>query len=276
MIRNLIFVLFIFSTHLAGGQNFNTIKARGDLYFVGKRSFSCFYLTQEGVIVIDPIDSAHAAATMRAVREVTTKPVSHVFYSHNHWDHIRGGQIFKDQGAQFISHEEARKNISPNPKVVPVDSTWRGNFQVFKHGGKSLELHYFGRNHGKGMTVFRFPEYNDIFIVDLVVPDRVLFAYLPDASPRHWRQDLAKIQELDFDRVYMAHLRAIGDRSDIDLVQNYFDDLYQAVEDAMAGDTPFFDIPQEVELPQYSHLKNYDEWLHMNAWRILMEKSIGQ
>ncbi|AKD03451.1 MBL fold metallo-hydrolase [Pontibacter korlensis] len=260
----------------ACAQGIKTIKAQDNLYFVGDRTFSCFYITDKGVIVIDPLDSVRAAATMKAIRKVTNKPVTHVFYSHNHWDHISGGQIFKSQGATFVSHIEAKNTITPNPKVITPDSSWSGEKTIFRSGGKVIELYFFGRNHGDGMTVFRFPEHNAVFIIDLVVPDRVLYAYLPDASPKDWLEDLKKIQQLEFDKVYMAHVRAIGNRSDITLVQNYFDDLYAVVEKELQNNTPFFDIPGKVKLPQYKHLKNYDEWLHMNVWRILMEKSIGK
>ena len=257
-------------------QSIENIKAKDNIYLVGDRTYSLFYITDDGVIVIDPLDEKHASATMEAIRKVTDKPVTHVFYSHNHWDHISGGKIFKDQGARFISHIEAKENITPNDKVIMPDSTWSGDKAVFKHGNKALELHFYGRNHGNGMTVFRFPEHNSVFIIDLVVPDRVLYAYLPDASPKRWVEDLKEIQKLKFDEVYMAHVRAIGDRSDITLMQNYFDDLYTAVRKELAGDTPFFEIPQKVKMPQYKDLKNYDQWLPMNVWRMMMEESIGK
>ena len=256
-------------------QPIETIKAQNDLYFVGDRTYSCFYITNDGVIVIDPLDSTHAAATMKAIKKVTDKPVKYIFYSHNHWDHISGGKIFKDQGAKIISHIKAKENITPNPKVLTPDSTWNGANSTFSFGGKTLELHYYGKNHGEGMTVFRFPEYNAIFVIDLVVPDRVLYAYLPDASPKNWVAHLKEIQKLEFDDVYMAHVRAIGNRDDVTLMQDYFDDLYKAVDTALKSDTPFFEIPTTVKMPQYKHLKNYDEWLHMNVWRIMMEKAIG-
>lgn len=261
---------------ISTAQEIETIRAQDNLYLVGDRTYSCFYITDTGVIVIDPLDSTHAAATYAAIRKVTNKPIKYVFYSHNHWDHISGGAGFKEQGATFVCHEEAKKHISPNKNVVMPDSTWSGSKTVFKQGGKAIELYYFGRNHGHGMTVFRFPEYNTIFIVDLVVPDRVLYAYLPDASPKNWVEDLAEIQALPFDMVCMAHVRAIGNRKDVTLTQQYFADLYAAVDDALQQGIPFFEIPTTVKLPQYKHLKNYDAWLHMNVWRILMEKSIGE
>lgn len=257
-------------------QAIETIQVQEDIYFVGDRTYFCFYLTEEGVVVIDPLDSAHAAVTMAAIRKVTAKPVTYVFYSHNHWDHISGGQIFKEEGAKFISHEEAKKHLPPHPEVISPDSTWSGNKAVFTYGGKTMELHFYGRNHGNGMTVFRFPEYKAVFIIDLVVPDRVLYTYLPDASPKNWVEDLKKIQQLEFETVCMAHIRVVGNRTDITLMQNYFNDLYTAVELALGSGLPFFEIPRMVKLPQYSHLQKYDEWLHMNVWRIMMEKTTGK
>ena len=41
------------------------------------------------------------------VWSVTDKPVRYLLHSHNHWDHSKGGQVFRDQGAKIIAHEEA-------------------------------------------------------------------------------------------------------------------------------------------------------------------------
>src|SRR5262249_45523589 len=60
--------------------------------------------TSDGVIVTDPINSKAAKNMMDEIRKVTDKPVKFVIYSHNHWDHIAGARIFKDQGAKIIQH----------------------------------------------------------------------------------------------------------------------------------------------------------------------------
>lgn len=258
-------------------QDTRTIKVKDNLYFVGDRTFSCFYVTKKEVIVIDPLDSLRATATMKEIRKVTQKPINKVFYSHNHWDHISGGQVFNQTNTEFISHTIAKNNITPNPNVITPTETWKGDKKTYSLGnGQDLELYYFGPNHGAGMTVFRFVEHNAIFIVDLVVPDRVLYAYLPDASPINWVRSLKEIQQLEFYDVYMAHMRVVGNRNDITFMQEYFDALYKSVEKELDKGTSFFDIPYTVKLPQYQHLKNYDKWLPMNVWRILMEKSIGK
>ena len=273
----LLIAALILCTHsFAQTVPIKTFKAANDIYLVGDRTFSCFIITSEGVIVIDPLDSIHADATMKAIRKVTDKPVKQVIYSHNHWDHISGGKIFKDGGAKFLSHQQAAENIGSNPSVIAPDSTWNGNRSAFTLGDKTIELYFFGRNHGDGMTVFRFPEQRALFVVDLVVPDRVLYAYLPDAKPKSGLNHLYEIRKLDFNDLYLSHVRAIGTRKDLDLNIRYFEDLYAATEKAMEDGTPFFDIPNKVKMPQYEHLQNYKDWLHMNVWRILMEKSIGK
>lgn len=73
----------------------------------------------------------------------------------------------------------------------------------------------------------------------------------------------------------MAHVRPIGSRKDLNLQIRYFEDLYQATLKALDSKVPFFEIPTTVKMPQYEHLQNYKEWLHMNVWRILMEISTG-
>ena len=266
----------IFVGFLVQAQEIKTIKVQNNLYMVGDRTYSCFYVTDDQVVVIDPLDARHAEATMKAINKVTDLPVKTVFYSHNHWDHISGTQIFKAEGATIISHEKAAETITPNPDVLMPDQTWTGSDTIYSIGNKQIELFFYGRNHGDGMTVFRFPEHNIVFTIDLVVPDRVLYAYLPDADPKNWVASLKKIQQLDFDTLLMSHVRAVGTRKDLTLMQNYFDDLYAAVQTELDNGTNLFKIPNKVELPKYKHWKNYEEWLPMNVWRILMEKSIGQ
>ncbi|AYN66361.1 MBL fold metallo-hydrolase [Euzebyella marina] len=273
--KKLVFLLVLVSGILEA-QVYNTVKVNDDLYMVGDRTFSVFYVTDSSVVVIDPINKNHAEATQKAIREITDLPISHVFYSHNHWDHISGAAIFKSAGTKIISHEMAAKNITPNSVVLKPDETWTGMKNEIIIGNKELELYFYGRNHGDGMTVFRFAEENIVFTIDLVVPDRVLYAYLPDADPQNWVSSLEKIDELEFDKLLMSHVRAIGTRKDLHLVQEYFKDLYEAVQLELDKGTAFFEIPETVKLPKYKEWKNYDEWLPMNVWRILMEKSIGK
>ena len=47
-----------------------------------------FIVTNEGVIVTDPMNPKAAKLLQDEIRKVTDKPVKYVVYSHNHHDHI--------------------------------------------------------------------------------------------------------------------------------------------------------------------------------------------
>jgi glyoxylase-like metal-dependent hydrolase (beta-lactamase superfamily II) len=51
-----------------------------------------FVITEEGVIVVEPISTQHSKGLFTAIRNVTEKPVRYLLHSHNHWDHSKGGQ----------------------------------------------------------------------------------------------------------------------------------------------------------------------------------------
>ena len=82
-------------------------------------SHSMFIVTKEGVMVIDPMNAKHARNMLTEIRNITDAPIKYLFYSHNHWDHISGGQVFKDEGACIIAHSDAEKfmKANKNPKV---------------------------------------------------------------------------------------------------------------------------------------------------------------
>ncbi len=78
----------------------------GVYLFVYRGTNGLFMVTDEGVIVVDPISEEAAPKFLAAIRAVTDAPIKYLVYSHWHWDHIQGGQVFKDAGATIIAHEK--------------------------------------------------------------------------------------------------------------------------------------------------------------------------
>lgn len=75
----------------------HTTKVSDGVYSFGDPAlgyFSMFVVTDDGVIVVEPVNTAHAKATLSAIREVTDKPIRFLLHSHNHWDHSDGGKVF--------------------------------------------------------------------------------------------------------------------------------------------------------------------------------------
>ena len=45
-----------------------------------------FVVTDDGVMVIESINSQHSIGMLKAIKNITTKPVRYLLQSHNHWD----------------------------------------------------------------------------------------------------------------------------------------------------------------------------------------------
>ena len=240
-------------------------------------SFSLVMVTDEGVIIGDPVNQDHSETMLEAIRSVTDQPIKYLIYSHSHWDHTSGGQVIKDEGAIILSHIDARDWLleNPNPNVAVADEVWEGNFKEITLGGKTLELHQFGPSHGEGMTVFYLPEEKIVFVVDIVTPKRLPFTIMPDFSPKGWEATLIEIEKLDFDTAMFGHKRAFGPALEVTEIREYLQDLRAEIFSMMQEGVNPFMIPSTIELPKYQGWEFYNEWLEFNAWRVFLEPHMG-
>lgn len=63
-----------------------------------------FVITDTSLVVVDTTESPLSAREiLRDFRKVSPLPVSHIIYTHNHGDHIRGAKVFKDKDTKIIA-----------------------------------------------------------------------------------------------------------------------------------------------------------------------------
>ena len=103
---------------------FATTKVTDNVYiFRYGNHQSMFIVTPAGVIATDPISERRPAKPyIDAIQAVTKAPIKYVIYSHSHFDHIAGGKPFKDLGATFVAHANAKARIAalkPDDVVIP-------------------------------------------------------------------------------------------------------------------------------------------------------------
>ena len=130
-----------------------------------------FIVTDEGVIVVDPLNVEAANVLREEIREITDLPVKFVAYTHSHWDHVAGGQVFKDEGAKFIAQEECAEHFrdNPNSEVVYPDVTYEDEYEI-SLGGKTLEMFYFGPSHDSCLVAMLVEPANMLFLADIANP----------------------------------------------------------------------------------------------------------
>lgn len=256
-----------------------TEKIAEDFYafrYTGTRTF--FLVTTEGVIVADPIGPTAAKVLRDEIRKVTNLPVKYVVYSHEHWDHVPGAKIFKDEGAQIVAHENCAKHFKdlPHPDIVMPGITFPGSYEL-RLGNHKIDLLYFGPNHGDCMVAMR-PDVEGgkyLFIVDLMTPGGAPMAYMPDYSPHHWVRSLKEIEALNVEAIVNGHGITLSHPSSISERRRYVEALMVAVKKAIDDGMPPNDIPEKVRLPEFAYMRGYEQYIRDNVRRIQTYYGIG-
>jgi len=240
--------------------------------YVGHQSM--FIVTKDGVIATDPISERRPAAKayIEEIQKITKAPIKYVIYSHLHYDHIAGGKPFKDLGATFIAHKNAKDRIvqlKPADVVVPDQTV--GDKKVIKLGGTTLELLYVGKNHSDSTLVMRLPKEKIIFTVDWLPLQAVQFRGMADSYLPDLEEGMKKVLAMDWDKLIPGHPgpggRQTGTKEDVKNDLAYLQDLSAAVKKAVDEGKSIADAQKEIKLPKYESWGNYGPFLPMNIER---------
>jgi len=271
---------------LAAGQGDGTREIGDGVYSftIGEGNHSMFVVGEDSVAVFETFSTGHSQKLLEAVRSVTDKPVKYAFISHNHWDHASGGQVFTNAGAQTVMHQRAADWLAANPgrDTAFPDMTWSGDRKDIDMGDFTVKMHYLGLNHGMGLTIFTIPERRAAYIADLVTPNRVMFAVVPDFNIGEWERSLGEILDMDFDIAVCSHNGLAKEEAmngctgaHVEEERQYIRDLRNAILAEFQKGTGFLEIPKAVRLPQYAHWVGYDAWLEMNTLRLMTDLWMG-
>ena len=239
---------------------------------------SLFVVGADGVIVTDPANPEHAAAMLAAVRDITALPIKYLVYSHQHWDHALGGQVFKDQGALFVSHENCVKHwqLHPHEQLVMPDVTLSES-GALTLGDRTVRLEYYGPNHGDCVLIMRLDGHDVLYVNDLVTPYSVGLGFMPDYDPAEWVRTLRELEaDTNWARMVGAHGVAVAPREALSQRRRYLEALMAAVREGIDQGKRFDALYDSIELPQeFRQLRGYDSQLRRAAERIYHFYTMG-
>ncbi|KIC40241.1 metallo-beta-lactamase [Ruegeria sp. ANG-R] len=232
---------------------------------------SLIVITDDGVIVVDPNQEFRAEAMRAEIAKLTDQPVVKVLYSHPHFDHSRGGQIFKDEGAEFITHEGCAELLGRDleNRVVQPDVTYEGDEYRIELGGKVVEMRYYGSNDGQCNSAIYMPKDKVLMAVDWHLQG---FVNLPGRLNTHdyvgSLNTLRRVTtELEFDTVISGHMpMSSPEQLAEDLAFN--EALFKAVSEGLAAGKTVEELKETVELPEFSHWFMYDQNLSAHVERM--------
>ena len=90
-------------------------RINGDVYTaINNNHRTVFLVTKEGIVLGDPINADFAKWLKSELATRFKVPVRYVIYSHHHWDHASGGDVFADT-AQFVGHANMLAHLAMPP-----------------------------------------------------------------------------------------------------------------------------------------------------------------
>lgn len=225
-----------------------------------------FVVTSAGVIATDPIAYARREASqvyLDEIRKVTNKPIKYVIYSHHHYDHVAGGKPFKDAGAIFVAHRNAKVRLAAlgDPNTVLPDQTLRRQ-RTIKLGDTAIELKYVGLNHSDSSLVMRLPKQKIIFAVDFLPVGSVPGRGIIDSHPIEWEASIQQVLKMDWDRLIPGHPGPggrLGTKDDVRKLATMLQDMSSEVKQSARAGKCWEPAEKEVALEKYKGWPGYND-----------------
>ena len=211
-------------------------EIRGGVYWVGDGAYNTmFVVTAVGVIAVDPLPTL-GARYLRAIAEVTDKPVTHIIYSHEHLDHIGAASLFPKDAA-IIAHRETalllKKRADPRR---PLPAVTFDDHYTLTVGGQTLELDYHGNNHEPGNIFIYAPKQKVMMLVDVVYPGYMPYKNLGITEDvQGYIEAHCQLLRYDFDTLVAGHVTRLGTRADVETSLAFLEELHATTQSLLAG-----------------------------------------
>jgi cyclase len=202
------------------------------------------------VLVVDANFPSGAQEILPKIKKQTSKPIRFAFDTHHHGDHAYGNQVWIENGAVAVAHEnviaEMRKyetgffggkpgrweheakerNDLKGTRLTPPSVLYR-DLLIFDDGKHRVELRYFGVGHTHGDGFAWLPKERILFTGDAAVNGP--FNYMGDGDSAAWIETLEKAQQLGAVAVAPGH-GPLGDAGILEAQKQYFMALRAEVE----------------------------------------------
>jgi glyoxylase-like metal-dependent hydrolase (beta-lactamase superfamily II) len=199
-----------------------------------------FMVHETGVVVVDA-PPPYAQLILKAIAEVTKKPVTHLIYSHAHIDHIGGTKSLNlSKTTAIIAHEETKRLLDrardPNRPIPTI--TFKDKYTL-KAGSQTLELSYHGIAHEPGNIFIYAPAQKTLMVVDVIFPGWMpwrRFALAKDI-PGYFAQ-VEEINQMKWDVLVSGHVARTGTHGDVALQLEFMNDLKNTTRQALQSTKP--------------------------------------
>ena len=201
-------------------------EIKDNLYYVTDGLYNAMFLIYDKGVIAADAPPTIGEKYIKAIKDVTDKPITHLIYTHSHTDHI-GGAIYFPKNIEIIAHRDTydvlKKRFDPR-RIVPT--TVFDKKYILKKGGQELILEYHGKNHMDGNIFVFASKQKVLMLVDIVCPGAVPFKNLgiaEDVPGYIEAHDIAL--NYDFETFVAGHVTRLGTRKDVEISKEFVLDL---------------------------------------------------
>jgi len=252
-------------------------------------SNSAFVVTGEGVILFDTLGTpALGAGLLKAIRTVTDAPITTIYISHYHADHMYGTQAFSESGAEVVAPDgakrylegevaerrlaERRVSLSPwvdsNTRIVEPDRYLQGE-ERFTFGGVNIRVVDVGSAHSEGDLILFVEDDGVLFSGDIIFEGRIPF--LGTSNSDDWLDVLIEMEKADVRVIVPGHGKSAKNPQQIvSLTKNYLSFVRDAMKQAVDDWVPFDQAYEEVDWGDFIEYPAFLEANRRNAYGIYL------
>jgi cyclase len=158
-------------------------KLRDNLFVLrGGGGNTGVFITSNGVVVVDSKNPGWGQPLLDKIKELTSKPVTHLINTHTHFDHVSGNVEFPTT-VEVVAHENTAAlmkemrtvtGFAPQKGNIFTENNGRGlpertftDTLTIGKGADQVDLHYFGRGHTSGDAWVVFPSLRVVHAGDI-------------------------------------------------------------------------------------------------------------
>lgn len=246
-------------------------------------------ITDTSIIVFDALGTPSLAQKLlREIRKISDKPITKVFVSHYHADHIYGLQVFQDLGAKIIAPsgadeyliseisrerlDERQFSLSPwvneQTRIVKPDLYLEKGYS-FKEGGVELTVSLIGGAHSDGDLTLYVDTDQVLFSGDIIFEGRI--AYLGDADTQHWLETLERMETSKLKALIPGHGQVAADPNlAISQTRRYLAFLRNIMTTAFENLESFDEVYDATDWSEFTHLPAFNEGNRRNAYQVFL------
>jgi glyoxylase-like metal-dependent hydrolase (beta-lactamase superfamily II) len=240
----------------------------GHYVFSSSTYNSGIIVTNDGVVVLDALNSEAVARAQRAaIANTIRQPVRVLVSSTFHDNYSKGNIAYAD--VLKIGHENYRTDLlalMQRQQVTAEEQLARLPHQTFRdrltlyHGGKEIQILYVGRAHTRGDSIIFVPQDRIVYLSELYFADQFLF--INDGYGLDWLRALDAVEALGADIFVPGHGPIPADpretRQGLRRFRQMLVDVRDAVQREIGRGATEDQAVANVRWPQYEGLLGYD------------------